>query len=57
VMDEHVTARGARLCHEWLKTCRDLGWSKKSMPFLCDLFWKYRDGNGDWRNEKKAESQ
>ena len=41
------TARGARRCAEWLRTCHDLGWKTSDMPALADLFWKYKDENGN----------
>ena len=43
------TKRGIMLCSEWLHYCLGLGWKKKDLNALEELFWKARDGNGDMR--------
>jgi hypothetical protein len=41
-----VSPNAARACSKWLDTCRELGWRREDMPFLCDLWWKYHDDDG-----------
>lgn len=31
----------------WLKFCREIGWSRKAMPRLADLWLELHDQNGD----------
>ena len=39
----------AQLCQKWLAYCLSIGWQKKDLKVLCDVFWKY-DG---WRTFKQ----
>lgn len=33
----------AKLCAQWLRYCRDIGWEREALPALADLFW-HHDG-------------
>lgn len=41
-----ITEKAKREYLHWLKTCSELGWSKKSMPMLADLWWKWHGDDG-----------
>ena len=43
-----VIRQKADLCRQWLLYCRNIGWKKRDMKPLCDLFWCY-DG---WKTFK-----
>ena len=34
--------RQNRLCLEWIRYCESIGWMKKDIPTLVDIFWQYR---------------
>ena len=38
---------GAKKCLWWLNMCKEIGWHPSHLPALADLFWKYRDRDGN----------
>jgi hypothetical protein len=36
-------------CLRWIDSCRELGWAEDQLDDLEDLFWKYRDSDGEKR--------
>ena len=39
--------KGIRKCAEWLKYCLSIGYDKKLLNKLEELWWKHHDANGN----------
>lgn len=44
---KHINGRGQRKLIEWLTYCYNLGWSKRQMPALADLWVEHHDESGE----------
>jgi hypothetical protein len=49
--NEAPSQLGVRRLLEWLRACESFGWPKSAIPELTDLFWKYKDRNGNLKGE------
>lgn len=38
---------GAKRCLQWLRDCEAIGWPKEAMPRLADIFWEFKDRDGN----------
>lgn len=41
-----ITRNAIRDFKAWIATCKELGWSEKTMPALADLWWKWHGDDG-----------
>jgi hypothetical protein len=53
-MDEAPSQLGVRRFLAWMNACEAIGWSKADMPRLADLFWRFKDRDGNLRGEPSA---
>lgn len=54
-MNETPSPTGAKRCLAWMKACEEMGWPKSAMPALVDIFWKYKDRDGNLKDERPAQ--
>jgi hypothetical protein len=41
------TAKGIKLCAEWLRFCLSHGWKKHQLDALEKIWWEHHDGKGN----------
>jgi hypothetical protein len=46
-MTGHQARIAWRKCAEWLAACIHLGWEKKDLPFLEELWWRHHEKPSD----------
>ena len=51
------TRKGIEKCAEWLSYCLKIGWEKDQLDALENIYWKFRDGNGELKPLLEEESQ
>ena len=47
VFERPPTALGIRRWKAWMTACKEMGWPKSDMGALSDIFWRFKDHNGD----------
>ena len=47
------THKATRACAMWLTECLRLGWSRKELDFLEEIWWKYHTNQGDLKKKEK----
>lgn len=50
-MNETPSNLGVKRCLAWIKACEEMGWPKSAIPKLVDIFWEFKDRDGNLKGE------
>jgi|CXWL01.1.fsa_nt_gi hypothetical protein len=43
LLEQTITERmKVKLCLQWLNFCESIGWPKRDLPYLADIFWSHQ---------------
>jgi hypothetical protein len=49
--NETPSPLGAKRCLAWINACKEMGWPQSAIPKLVDLFWEFKDRDGNLKGE------